>query len=54
MSSVYNEARTIISIYRDAFNELDVSHYRRTCSIPLLRKWLTKTETFLEQLKAWV
>ena len=54
LSSVYNEARTILTTYRDAFNELHVSHYRRTCSIPLLRKWLTKTEGFLEQLKAWV
>ena len=52
--SIYDEARTIQGTYRDAFNELHVSHYRRTCSIPLLNAWLTRTESFLKELKAWI
>lgn len=50
----YSEARIVQSIYRDAFDELHVSHYRRTCSVPLLKKWLAKTENFLNELKVWI
>jgi hypothetical protein len=54
LSNVYSEARSVLSVYKDAFNEFHVPHYRRTCSLPLLKKWLTKTESFIEELRAWV
>ena len=50
----FSEARIVQIIYRDAFDELHVSHYRRTCSVPLLKKWLAKTENFLKELKVWI
>lgn len=49
---VYNEARIVEGTYRDTFNELHVSHYRRTCSVALLKTWLARTENLLKDLKA--